>query len=206
MSPTPVASGGNLCRKCKRRSAGWEGGHGGDGEAASLPRPGWGCPGAAARRLRGPARALQHGEGEGRWPPSRAVPAPRRVPGPVILFHFAWLKAGRPPRPGGRAEAAAGCAAAPARQAPEVTAPGARPLPGAGPASLPHRSGHSPPPAPPRVPCKVEGGQEKEVWPRFLFLNFGGGGTARYLDSGTLCTCRRTGRCAGRRCAGHGRC
>lgn len=108
--------------------------------------------------------------------PSRAVPAPRRVPGPLISFHFAWLKAGRPPRPGGRAEAAAGCAAAPARQAPEVTAPGARPLPGAGPASLPHRSAHSPPPAPLRVPCKVERGQEKEVWPRFLFLSFGGWG------------------------------
>lgn len=76
MSPTPVASGGNLCRKCKRRSAGWEGRHGGDGEAASLPRPAWGCPGAAARRLRGPARAAQHGEGERRWPPSRAVPCP----------------------------------------------------------------------------------------------------------------------------------
>lgn len=57
MSPTLVASGGNLCRKCKRLSAGWGGRESETGTVAApllppsrLGTAAWGCPGASSPR------------------------------------------------------------------------------------------------------------------------------------------------------------
>ena len=142
MSLTPVASGGNLCRKCKRLSAGWGGRKTETGTgAASLLRPSrpgtaaWGCPGAGSPRpsRRRLGRGVPAGHGGAGWaagpPLSGALGVPRD------LFYFSWISCenkakSRSPR-GGRAERGGGSrerrleAADLDREAPEVTAPGA---------------------------------------------------------------------------------